>query len=416
VTTGVDFVVLALLWSVALARLTRRRPSAHHRAMTLSILAVALAAGVHEPVIAQALDSVTGVADLSALVRTLSGVGAVSAVWVFSEAVTGPARPRPYRRPWAYAVTLAVMGGLTLLFLVSDRLPEPGAFTDEQASWSTAVLFGAISHLAYAAGAGRGAVLFWTQARAAGRTLLRAGLYVLCAAAMVFLAYVGLRATSLIGAPLGLRPPGWLADRRAPALVLGFLLFTVGCALPGLAVVGDYVADYAALNRLHHLWHTLQRAVPGFVLGRTPSRLGDLLNPFNVRMRLYRRVIEIRDAQWSLGAPVDPDPTTEAALLLMALAVAGKSAAKGTSSPRVRRTRPWPVANQGDAVGREVTHLLHVAEYFASAFPPLALPMQPRPRPLGLEDEDSEEAFEFERGIRGEPGVRRTGLHDGAAG
>jgi hypothetical protein len=415
-----DDAVLALLWGVGLIRLVRRRPSAHHRAMTLSILAIAIAATANEPRIAQVIDSVTAVPDLSALVRTLSGVAAVSAAWVFTSALSRPAQPKPYWRPWLYGGTAVAMGVLTVLFLVSERLPEPGAFTDEQAGRLPVVLFGAVSHLAYAAGAARGAVLFWTRARASGRTLLRSGLYVLCAAAALFLAYVGLRTIWLVGEPLGLRPPRWLAANQQAGLWLGLLLFAVGCALPGLAVAGDYVADYTALNRLHHLWHTLQRAVPGFVLGRTPSRLGDLLNPLNVRMRLYRRVIEIRDAQWSLGAPVDPDPTTEAALLLIALALAGKSAAIGTSAPRVRRTRPRVASNgEGDAMDREVSHLLAVAEYFASAFPPLPLPLPPPQRPRAVrrsENQDREEPLEFERRVLGQSGVDRTGLHDGAAG
>ncbi|NUO55644.1 MAG: hypothetical protein HOV71_15130 [Hamadaea sp.] len=410
--TRADLIVLALLWSVGLIRLVRRRPSAHHRVMTFSLLAIALAATAHDPVIAQKLDSVTGDADVAALVRTLSGVAAAASVWVFATALSGPSQPRPYWRPRLYLVTAAVMVALTVLFLLTVRQPGPGTFADEQSGQPTVVLYGVLSYLAYAAGAGRGAVLFWTQARRSGRTLLRAGLFVLCAAAGFFLAYVGLRTLWLVAEPIGLRPPDWLVVGQQGDLMVGFLLLAAGCALPGIAVAGDYIADYSALNRLHHLWHTLQRAVPGFVLGRTPSRLGDHLNPFNVRMRLYRRVIEIRDAQWSLGAPVDDDPTTEAALLLMALAVAGKSAAKGTSNPRVRRTRRSG-ADPGDAVDREVTHLLHVAEYFASAYPPLLVPAQ-RLRPL--EDEYGEEPFQLDGGIVGEPGVRRTGLHDGAAG
>jgi hypothetical protein len=37
------------------------------------------------------------------------------------------------------------------------------------------------------------------------------------------------------------------------------------------------------------------------VLGDPPSRLADLLTVRGVDLRLYRRIIEIRDAQWELG-------------------------------------------------------------------------------------------------------------------
>ena len=150
---GVEFAVLALLWSVGLARLSRRRPSPHHRAMTVSILAIALAATAHEPPVAQALDQFTGVADLSALVRTLSGVAAGVAVWVFTSAVSHPDQPRPYRRPVLYLIAIALMAGLTGIFLAIERLPGPGWFGEEQPDQPLVVLYGMVGQLAFAAGA-----------------------------------------------------------------------------------------------------------------------------------------------------------------------------------------------------------------------------------------------------------------------
>jgi hypothetical protein len=391
---GVEVAVLALLWSVGLVRLARRRPSAHHRAMTLSILAIALAATAREPSVAQALDRATGVPDLAALVRTLSGLVAVAAAWVFTSAVTRPELPRPYRRPVLYLTVIAVMTGLAALFLMIHRLPGPGSFAEELPDNPLVVVYELVVQLAFVAGAARGAVLFWTQARTSGRTLLRTGLLVLCASAAVDLVYLALQVTSLLSHALRVRPmTGLLAGPQFAvveenALTLALLLFAIGCALPGLAVARDYATDYRALVRLYWLWHTLQRAVPGFVLGRAASRVGDLVNPFGVRMRLYRRVIEIRDAQWSLGAPVDPDPASEAAVLVVALSIAGKSGPqwRRIAAPAVRRLAGRPRAAEGPVspLDREVHHLLQVAEYFDSAFRgPVALsqPPQQRERP-----------------------------------
>jgi len=375
---GVEFTVLALLWSVGLARLARRQPSAPYQVMTVGILAIALAAALREPPLAQALDRASGVADLSALLRTLSGVAACAAVWVLTSAVNRPGQPRPYWRPVLYLTAIALMAALTGMFLAIERLPGPGWFGDEQGGAPLVVRYGIVAHLAYVAGAARGAVLFWTKARSSGRTLLRTGLLLLSGAAGVFLIYLGLRMSCLITHALGVRPLGGLLDepRLATAeqhsLTFALLLFAVGCALPGLAVARDYLADYRALVRLFWLWDTLQLAVPGFVLGRAPSRLGDLLNPFGVRMRLYRRVIEIRDAQWSLGAPVDPDPSSEAAVLVVALSIAGKAGPQrwriGHSSVRRFAGRARSSAGPASPLDREVEHLLQVAEYFESAF------------------------------------------------
>ncbi|NUT36555.1 MAG: hypothetical protein HOV79_26165 [Hamadaea sp.] len=376
---GVEAAVLVLLWGVALARLTRGRPSPHHRVVTVCVLAVALAATIHDETVALALDRATGVPGISALLRAISGTIAVVALWAFAAAVTRPQLPRPYRRPWFYLTGAAAVIGLIALFVIIDRASGTGS--------PAVVLYGLATNGLFLAGALRAAALFWAQVRTTGQHLLRRGLVVLCSAAVTAVAYLWLRLVSVCAHALGTHPLGglldepWFTAATGALLTLTLMLFAIGCVLPALGALRDYAADYAALVRLHRLWHTLQRAVPGLVLGPTPARIGDLANPFNVRMRLYRRVIEIRDAQWALGAPVDADPTSEAALLVMALATAWSSSGRGSLPRRVRppRTRrPLRRDRDGGPLDREVTHLLRVAEYFESAVGPLR-PRVPSP-------------------------------------
>ena len=66
---------------------------------------------------------------------------------------------------------------------------------------------------------------------------------------------------------------------------------TVSVWFPGLAMLSRQGLLWCAYWRLHLLWATLRRAVPQIELPRQPG------TRFNVRYRLHRRVIEIRDAQ-----------------------------------------------------------------------------------------------------------------------
>ncbi len=66
---------------------------------------------------------------------------------------------------------------------------------------------------------------------------------------------------------------------------------TVSIWFPGLAMLSRQGLLWCAYWRLHLLWATLRHAVPQIELPRQPG------TRFNVRYRLHRRVIEIRDAQ-----------------------------------------------------------------------------------------------------------------------
>ena len=66
---------------------------------------------------------------------------------------------------------------------------------------------------------------------------------------------------------------------------------TISAWFPGLAKLAHQGLLWYAYWRLHLLWATLRRAVPQVELSRQSG------TRFNVRYRLHRRVIEIRDAQ-----------------------------------------------------------------------------------------------------------------------
>ena len=95
-----------------------------------------------------------------------------------------------------------------------------------------------------------------------------------------------------------------VADRLdAVVLACGAALIGIGLLLPAIAstrtAVEANLSQRLALLQLRPLWRDLTADVPHVVLGNSPSLLRDLLKR-DPRLRLYRRVIEVRDAGLAL--------------------------------------------------------------------------------------------------------------------
>ena len=98
--------------------------------------------------------------------------------------------------------------------------------------------------------------------------------------------------------------------RTAPGVIQALfgaliVLVAVGGVLPATQrwPLVRQAGFYRSLRRLYPLWDGLCQAVPGIALDPVPA-WADRLDPRDLRMRLYRRVIEIRDGYMALS-PVD---------------------------------------------------------------------------------------------------------------
>ncbi|MFG1878040.1 DUF6545 domain-containing protein [Sphaerisporangium sp. NPDC049003] len=78
------------------------------------------------------------------------------------------------------------------------------------------------------------------------------------------------------------------------------ILATAGSHLPSISTALAAQWDYRSLNALRPLWEQLTGAAPHVILGTPPSRFTDLTSFADLRVRLLRRTIEIRDAQLAL--------------------------------------------------------------------------------------------------------------------
>jgi hypothetical protein len=149
--------------------------------------------------------------------------------------------------------------------------------------------------------------LAWRYGWPAGCTRVGSGLLLLAGGMGAGLGYLAYGTAVVAARAAGYQ--GWFIT-TAPGVIQALfgalvLLVAAGSLMPVAphCPILRRVVQYWSLRRLYPLWHGLCEAVPGIALDPVPVWT-DRLNPRDLRMRLYRRVIEIRDGYLALG-PAD---------------------------------------------------------------------------------------------------------------
>jgi hypothetical protein len=283
-------VVLVLLWAVALWRAPSAVRSSKQRTLWVAFAALTLAMTLRHPAIMHAIDGGTGVNNLSTLLKQYLGITAAAAVLEFVYVIARPhSRTGVRRRMAAAGATMAV---LTVLFAFVPRRTEAEDFFDRSAGSvpATAYLLVWLTYLATAMA--MATWLFWGSSRHAGAGWLRTGLRLLGAGTAAGVAYALSRAGYLVLRLTETAGPG--SDAGASTVTdamkhaaIGLIL--VGSSVPAVGVAWRAARHWRYLRALHPLWQDLTGAVPEVVLGEELRRR-------ELRMRLHRRVVEIRDA------------------------------------------------------------------------------------------------------------------------
>ncbi len=284
------------------------------------------------------------------------------------------ARRRTRRRLLGFGIALAV---LLVMFYVVDPARHP-------ASAENAVLLN-MSNPRYAAylccylgvcmvGQLSAFRLSLRYARIANRQWLRLGMWSVTAGATLVLLYCAVRYAEIAATRLGFDTTSWdslywfTGDIGSLLQLFGWTVPSWG---PRLSAAARWLESYRAYRRLRPLWWALYRSVPSIALDPPPSRLLDLLPPRDLDYRLYRRVIEIRDAQLALrpylgpqaeppgGALDEPPSASREALRLKAALRARSDNAEPSGGPTVA----FPGASDQD-FGKEVAWLTRVADSF----------------------------------------------------
>lgn len=177
--------------------------------------------------------------------------------------------------------------------------------------------------------------------------------------------------------------------------LVAFVLVLLSASLPRLRVHGDsrfaeWVRRYTTYQRLRPLWLALYRASPQIALTPPRSAFVDRIDLRDLDLRLYRRVVEIRDGRLALQPYLDPaavdrireravdegrtgrhlDATVEAAILAAGLR------ARSAGDPPPNGHAHGVISGGRDLVS-DTAFLAEVADEFA------ATPRGRRSRPAG---------------------------------
>ncbi|MDK1471970.1 hypothetical protein QNO07_00765 [Streptomyces sp. 549] len=230
-------------------------------------------------------------------------------------------------------------------------------------------------------------------ARIAHRPWLRRGMRAVTAGGTLILGYCLVRYVEIAGMRLGFDNPwSWLYWTTGS---VGSLLQVFGWTVPSwgpkLSAAARWWGEYRAYRQLAPLWWALYRASPQIALAAPPSRWADVLPPRDLRYRLYRRVIEIRDGQLALRPWLDPDaagreaartgvasegPSTAYEALLLRHALR----ARRDGAPAVGEDASFAHAEHRD-LDAEIRWLTEVARCFVAPRAPTPLPERPPPLP-----------------------------------
>ncbi|MEV6347901.1 MAB_1171c family putative transporter [Actinoplanes sp. NPDC051851] len=298
--------ILGALWVVILARLPTLRGDRRQRVLWVNLLACALA-------VTLALPALIAGADVPVAAH-LCGVVAAHTLLRFISLVTATGRTG-----LQYLTVIAVLTFMITVSAVAGVHSSPRAQTDgippaEVAYWTVFEGYLAVALAVGGLACGR-------IARAAPSGALRGGLLAMASGSLLIFTYAVSKAVLVI-----LRGSGTPLDFTVwePVITVlrttGLALYVAGGAVPAASRVREVLAAYRSLLALRPLWGAMRRAFPDMVL-MPPARAAlELPGAAGARLRLYRRVIEIRDGMLALRehlpaapGPAHPDPSQHGA-------------------------------------------------------------------------------------------------------
>jgi hypothetical protein len=380
--------VTILGWVLVLARLLRsprwpRTPA--QAAIWLVLLGFAVSQTLHSPFGYYGVWQLTGVN----VTRPIAHISMLMAGWgaqVFLLYMSHPeavARVRSRRRALWLVLSSAAL--VAIYAVAPDNInASRGAYDYTGQPWVLEYWLAFLSFLAPTLVSV--ALLCRRYARQTTDLTIRLGLRIIVVGAIIALVYQAHRVLFYTAPRLGfeyLSPEArtvmdWTLSTAAHVLIL------IGATMPGwgprvgLSKALSWLWHFRAYQRLRPLWHALYEADPRIALDPSRSRAADLLSPRDLDLRLYRRIIEIRDGRLTLLPYLDPQvaaaarergvaagltgPRLEAEAEAAALAAAIEAKAAGAVPPRAA---PPPVTVPGGTdLDSDISFLCAVAHAF----------------------------------------------------
>jgi hypothetical protein len=289
--------LLALLWGTVLVRLPTLWRDAQQRAVWGAVCALAVAKTVATPGVNALLG---GLVPQPQTIPHLFGVAAAFFLLRFICLITDyyADRPRAARYQLAIAGSVAVL----LILLMSAT---PGGIKISAAELTgtatpTAAAYWVVLNGYLGTSLGITTVLFWRLCRSADG-LLRNGLRAITIGTFMIALYAALKVALIVAYGFGVTVSVDEIEPVANGLrSFGTILTLVGAAVPAGGKLRSVVAAYRSLWALRPLWRVMRRTFPDVILFSRRRALVELAGVDDVQLRLYRRVIEIRDGMLTL--------------------------------------------------------------------------------------------------------------------
>ncbi|KDN21981.1 MAB_1171c family putative transporter [Amycolatopsis rifamycinica] len=276
--------------------------------VTIWVVSVCLASSLvlQGPAVYGAVGHLTGVPNIARLVNHGCILVAVVAGQDFLRQINRPDRARRWLVPhtiWA-ATAFAAM---CLLFVLSRTGVNDIRFAARYGRTPGVLEY----WLVYVAGLLPGLVdsarLSVWYARRSTEAVIRLGLRLIATGLVISVGYHVQKAVYFAARRFDLNYPraiGGPLDRYLPAL--SALLVIVGIVLPAWRTPVA-VSEYVTYLRLRPLWLAFCTVVPGIAFVPPRSLPREVLDVRDIGLRLYRRVVEIRDGRLALRAHLDPE-------------------------------------------------------------------------------------------------------------
>ncbi|WP_086822472.1 MAB_1171c family putative transporter [Streptomyces sp. NRRL B-24572] len=229
---------------------------------------------------------------------------AVIAYW------TKPPTVAARRTQWLLAGAVTVISLMAVLFaMLTPVSPRPTDFTLYYAHDPVFQTYLLLYMCTYTVAEIYLARTCWRYAKEAGDAWLTRGLRLIAVGAVITLGYSGIRLSAILGAELGfsvkpLEPYAWICgDIGATITQVGYFLPLVATRISAAWTARQERQQYLTLEPL---WRAVSDAEPSIVLVEPGEGSTD------VSFDLYRRAVEIRDAQIELRPYLDPAALAEA--------------------------------------------------------------------------------------------------------
>ncbi|MEU4244006.1 MAB_1171c family putative transporter [Actinoplanes sp. NPDC026619] len=366
---------LIALWAVAIVRVPIAIRSSQSFISCLAIIVEALSMTIAHPPVGQAINRISGIANIETLLKHLLYVAFEGLIILALLIILD----RDTKRNHAILWTCTGFTALTMIAGFSYDRETPNTFLLPERPGISVLFLYSLVYVLYTGGANIvGLVLFSRFGRRAESGVLRVSLRFLSASSAAGICYSALRASLLF-------------DLMSPLLIvallvtmyLGLLLCSTGSLLSALPEYSKLVWTYRSHRRLYPLWRDLTAATPGITLIKRRGFLRELSSG-SLDLRFQRRVVEIRDGLIALRkhVPADIPPFAlqfvenkivssdgvDAAADAIVLEVARRAKVLGQAAPDAIAGEPYRIKATGPSLFEEVQILSKLAVAYRHSY------------------------------------------------